>query len=407
MRKSIWITASIAVVVLFLGSIYFVVANGNTAAFKITVNYADGSQTVSDPRRLLFESPWGSIVKDSKTVTSVKIELQMFANWGGSSQYSDVSGSVSYNLNGNKVHSSTISFEGLAPGEVSTVYVETLTAAIIEGWDSSPGEKTLELSGDVVLSVTLTDGTDDTESATVPATWTYIVDEESIVDDPEDTTLDPDQDPSEEEPPNQYPIAEVNGPYAGAKGSSIKFSSSGSRDPDGSIAKYRWTFGDGGTSTSANPSHTYSSAKLYTVKLTVTDNNGATDSETTQAYVTVPSAEEPLSNSQPIAECGSGYSAKPGISIHFSSAGSQDSDGSIVKYRWTFGDGGSSSSSSPYHAYANPGIYTVKLTVTDDDGATDSDTASALITTTNTGGYVPLRIFRVSRVTTKLCTLSP
>ena len=51
-----------------------------------------------------------------------------------------------------------------------------------------------------------------------------------------------------------------------------------SSDPDGTIASRLWTFGDGGTSTLANPSHTYAAAGSYTATLTVTDDNGATDS---------------------------------------------------------------------------------------------------------------------------------
>jgi PKD repeat protein len=58
------------------------------------------------------------------------------------------------------------------------------------------------------------------------------------------------------------------------------FSSAGSSDPDGSIASYAWTFGDGATSSSANPSHTYAAPGVYTVKLIVTDNGGAKDSAT-------------------------------------------------------------------------------------------------------------------------------
>ncbi len=59
-----------------------------------------------------------------------------------------------------------------------------------------------------------------------------------------------------------------------------------STDSDGSIAAHAWTFGDGGTSTAANPSHTYASAGTYSVKETVTDNGGATNSKTQSVTVT-------------------------------------------------------------------------------------------------------------------------
>ncbi|MFV2071754.1 MAG: M4 family metallopeptidase [Thermoanaerobaculales bacterium] len=64
--------------------------------------------------------------------------------------------------------------------------------------------------------------------------------------------------------------------------------SDSSSDSDGSIVSRSWTFGDGGTSTATNPSHTYGSAATYTVNLTVTDNDGATNSISKQVTVTAP-----------------------------------------------------------------------------------------------------------------------
>jgi PKD repeat protein len=48
-----------------------------------------------------------------------------------------------------------------------------------------------------------------------------------------------------------------------------------------------------------------------------------------------------------------------------------DPDGSVVAWRWTFGDGASSTERNPVHVYAEEGRYDVLLTVTDNDGAAD------------------------------------
>jgi glucose/arabinose dehydrogenase len=65
----------------------------------------------------------------------------------------------------------------------------------------------------------------------------------------------------------------------------VQFSSAGSTDPEGSALTYAWNFGDGGTSTAANPSHTFASNGSYDVTLTVTDPQGASGSDSVQIGV--------------------------------------------------------------------------------------------------------------------------
>ncbi|WP_373320144.1 ThuA domain-containing protein [Virgisporangium aurantiacum] len=68
------------------------------------------------------------------------------------------------------------------------------------------------------------------------------------------------------------PIAVAAGtPTSGAAPLTVQFSSAGSRDPDGGQLTYAWAFGDGGTSTDANPVHTYTATGNYTAQLTVTN----------------------------------------------------------------------------------------------------------------------------------------
>ncbi|MGW4421018.1 collagenase [Streptosporangium sp. NPDC004631] len=80
---------------------------------------------------------------------------------------------------------------------------------------------------------------------------------------------------------NQAPTA---GFTFSSNGLAVNFTD-GSSDSDGTIASRQWNFGDGATSTSANPAHTYSAEGTYSVKLTVTDDGGATGTTTQQVTV--------------------------------------------------------------------------------------------------------------------------
>jgi len=80
---------------------------------------------------------------------------------------------------------------------------------------------------------------------------------------------------------NQSPVAVATAsPQSGDAPLTVQFNSDSSYDPDGTVATFAWDFGDGGTSSAANPSYTYVNAGTYNAILTVTDDQGATGSAT-------------------------------------------------------------------------------------------------------------------------------
>ncbi|MGO8927555.1 MAG: PKD domain-containing protein [Limisphaerales bacterium] len=87
---------------------------------------------------------------------------------------------------------------------------------------------------------------------------------------------------------NQPPVAVASAnPLSGAAPLTVNFSSAGSYDPDGVALAYSWTFGDGGTSTAANASHTYLTTGTYSAGLTVSDGVNATSSSNMTINVTL------------------------------------------------------------------------------------------------------------------------
>ena len=79
-------------------------------------------------------------------------------------------------------------------------------------------------------------------------------------------------------------------PTSGTAALTVAFSGIGSTDPDGTITSYAWNFGDGQTSSTESPSHSYAVVGPYTVKLTVTDNSGRQGSTTTAITVSAPAS---------------------------------------------------------------------------------------------------------------------
>ncbi|MBZ9569722.1 PKD domain-containing protein, partial [Patescibacteria group bacterium] len=186
-------------------------------------------------------------------------------------------------------------------------------------------------------------------------------------------------------PPNQPPVASFTKSAATVTvGEIVFFDASASFDPDGLIVSYDWNFGDGDTAGGVIVNHSYSASGNYTVTLTVTDDDGASNSAT--SIITV----NPPPNDPPIADARVGDAPNPigtsvtvieGDTVHFDgSTFSSDPDGIINNYEWDFENDGFYDWSSAItgvttHVYP-AGAYTAQLRVTDDDGATNTDTVS-------------------------------
>ena len=167
---------------------------------------------------------------------------------------------------------------------------------------------------------------------------------------------------------NNPPVAAFSGtPTSGTAPLTVAFTDASTNNP----TSWSWTFGDGGASTSKNPSHTYTAAGTYTVVLTATNAYGS-DSETKTGYITVSA---PPTNPPVAAFSGTPTSGTVPLTVAFTDA----STNSPTSWSWTFGDGGTSTAQNPSHTYTAAGTYTVSLTATNAYGS-DSETKTGYIT---------------------------
>src|SRR5262249_36284196 len=123
------------------------------------------------------------------------------------------------------------------------------------------------------------------------------------------------------------------------------------------VSAWAWDFGDGTTSTKQSPAKTYASAGTYAVSLTVTDDTGHAVTATKDVMV----APDQL----PRAAFGTS-TAHPAAGANVTLANGSVDDASGLAYLWDFGDGTTSTVTSPVKAWTDPGTYTISLTATDD-----------------------------------------
>jgi len=128
---------------------------------------------------------------------------------------------------------------------------------------------------------------------------------------------------------------------------------------------YVWSFGDGNTSTEANPTHSYSAGGSYTVQLTATGDGGTNSISKTIT----------IKDPEPVADFSMNKStAEVDEIINFTNQSEN-----ATTYVWDFGDGNTSTETDPEHSYSEGGTYTVQLTATG-DGGTNSISKTITIT---------------------------
>ena len=159
---------------------------------------------------------------------------------------------------------------------------------------------------------------------------------------------------------------------------SVNFNGTTSFDPDGTIVGYAWDYGDGSTGSGTTPSHSYSIAGIYIVKLNVTDNSGSTQVST--QTVTITDRPPTISLTQ------SSTTAAPGQAVIITISAS-DPDGTIATTTVNWGDGTTDTISGPpttdSHTYSLPSgspsaTYTITVTVHDNSGSTMSVTSDPI-----------------------------
>ena len=168
----------------------------------------------------------------------------------------------------------------------------------------------------------------------------------------------------------------------------VNFSSAGSSDPEGQPLSYSWTFGDGGTSTAANPSHTFTQAGTYTVRLAVSDGTNSTFA----TPLTIRAGNPPTPT---ILSPQDGITFRAGDVIPFSGDATDPEDGSLPAsaYTWTIDflhedhvhpgtpltgvKSGTFTIPTTGHDFSGNTRYRISLTVTDSDGL--STTRSVII----------------------------
>ncbi len=175
---------------------------------------------------------------------------------------------------------------------------------------------------------------------------------------------------------NAKPIADAGPDITVAPGEKFMLSGVNSIDPDGNIASYSWTLSNDLKSNDDSFEYEIDKPGHYNARLKVEDNSShqqAFDYDNVTIHVNAP----------PVAVAGPDIHVSPGEPFTLDASKSYDNDGEITSYNWELGNGATSKDMVLQHAFDKPGIYSVKLNVTDNSGTTNSSGTDELIVRIN------------------------
>lgn len=154
----------------------------------------------------------------------------------------------------------------------------------------------------------------------------------------------------------------------------LVFNAENSRDPRGQSLTFKWDFADGSSAEGVSVSHTFENPGIYDVSLTVSNEVGAES-------VAIKSIK---SLGMPTAQLTANTDIGPApLTLALTAEGSIDTDGGLIEYLWNFGNGQTSNLQETQAYYSAAGIYTVTLTVTDDEGRTQKASHQLTVLPTN------------------------
>jgi gliding motility-associated-like protein len=160
------------------------------------------------------------------------------------------------------------------------------------------------------------------------------------------------------------PVAAFTFSAPTCEGAAVNFTDASTPNA-GTLAKWQWSFGNGNTSTSQNPATTYATVNTYTASLVVESSKGCVSPAASQSIAVHP---------MPVPDFTSPEVCLLDAAQFTSTSTIADNSEAQFRYSWNFGDGGTSTQSSPQHPYGTAGDYQVSLTITSKDGCAKSIT---------------------------------